>query len=53
MYLGDREADDKPLALAPALQVALIFSLVGVLVTGVFPQHVIKLAQDLLAPWIS
>ena len=53
MYLGDREADDKPLVLAPALQVALIVSLVGVVVTGVFPQHVIKLAQDLITPWIS
>jgi hypothetical protein len=33
--------------------VALIVSLVGVVVTGVFPQHVIKLAQDLITPWIS
>jgi NADH-quinone oxidoreductase subunit N len=53
MYLGDREADDKPLVLAPALQVALIVSLVGILVTGIFPQHVIKLAQDLITPWVS
>jgi NADH-quinone oxidoreductase subunit N len=53
MYLGDREADDKPLVLAPALQVALIVSLVGVLVTGIFPQHFIKLAQDLITPWVS
>jgi NADH-quinone oxidoreductase subunit N len=53
MYLSDREADDKPLALAPALQVALIVSLVGVLITGIFPQHVIKLAQDLISPWVS
>ena len=53
MYLGDRVADDRPLSLAPALQVALIVSLVGILITGVFPQHVIKLAHDLIAPWIS
>ena len=28
MYLGDRIADDKPLSLSPALQTALVVSLV-------------------------
>jgi NADH-quinone oxidoreductase subunit N len=53
MYLGDRVADNKPLALSPALQTALIVSVVGVLVVGVFPQPLIKIAQDLVGPLAS
>jgi NADH-quinone oxidoreductase subunit N len=49
MYLGDRIADNKPLALSPALQTALAVSVIGVIVVGVFPQPIIKIAQDLLA----
>src|SRR5919107_1474455 len=45
MYLGDRIADNKPLALSPALQVALAVSVVGVIVIGVYPQPLIALAQ--------
>ena len=48
MYLGDRIADNKPLALSPALQTALVVSVVGVIVVGIFPQKFIKIAQDLL-----
>ena len=48
MYLGDRIADNKPLALSPALQVALAVSVVGVIVIGVYPQPLIALAQRLL-----
>lgn len=48
MYLGDRIADNKPLALSPALQVALAVSVVGVIVIGVYPQPLIALAQNLL-----
>jgi NADH-quinone oxidoreductase subunit N len=48
MYLGDRVADNRPLALSPALQTALIVSVVGVLVVGVYPHPFIKLAQDLI-----
>jgi NADH-quinone oxidoreductase subunit N len=48
MYLGDRIADNKPLALSPALQVALAFSVVGVIVVGLYPQPLIALAQNLL-----
>jgi NADH-quinone oxidoreductase subunit N len=48
MYLGDRVADNRPLALSPALQTALIVSVIGVLVVGVYPQPVVKLAQDLI-----
>jgi len=49
MYLGDRIADNKPLALSPALQTALVVSVVGVIVVGVYPQPFISLAKDLIA----
>jgi NADH-quinone oxidoreductase subunit N len=48
MYLGDRMADNKPLALSPALQTVLIVSVIGILFVGIYPQPVIKLAQDLI-----
>jgi NADH-quinone oxidoreductase subunit N len=48
MYLGDRVADNKPLALSPALQVALVVSMVGILVIGVYPQPLIELARSFL-----
>ncbi len=50
MYLGDRIADNQPLELSPALRIALVVSLVGILFTGVYPQPLINLAQKLLAP---
>jgi NADH-quinone oxidoreductase subunit N len=53
MYLGDRIADNKPLALSPALQTALIVSVIGVLAVGVYPQPLVKLAQDLIGPLAS
>ena len=53
MYLGDRVADDRPLALSPALRVALIFALVVIIATGVYPQPFINLAQKLIAPLTS
>lgn len=49
MYLGDRVADNKPLALSPALQTVLVVSVVGVLVVGVYPQPLVALAQTLMA----
>ena len=48
MYLGDRVADDKPLATSPALQTALWVSLAGIVVIGVYPQPVIELAKRLI-----
>jgi NADH-quinone oxidoreductase subunit N len=48
MYLGDRIADNKPLALSPALQVALAIAVVGIIVIGVYPQPFIALAQTLI-----
>src|SRR5215216_1710593 len=53
MYLGDRIADNRPLALSPALQTALVASLVGILVIGIYPQPFIRLAQDLIEPIVS
>lgn len=53
MYLGDRVADDKPLSLSPALQTALVVSLVGILFIGVYPQPLIAVVQKLLAPLAS
>jgi len=48
MYLGDRIADTKPLALSPALQVALAVSVIGIIVVGIYPQPFIELAQKLI-----
>lgn len=53
MYLGDRIADNKPLALSPALQAALIVSVVGILAVGIVPHWLIKLTQDLIGPLAS
>jgi NADH-quinone oxidoreductase subunit N len=49
MYLGDRIADNKPLALSPALQVSLIVCLIGVIAVGILPHQVLKLTRDLVA----
>ena len=45
MYLGDHIADDKPLALSPALQTALVVSLVGIIFIGIYPQPLIRLLK--------
>jgi NADH-quinone oxidoreductase subunit N len=50
MYLGDRVADDRPLSLSPALRSALIVSLIGIIVIGVYPQPFIAIAQKLFPP---
>jgi NADH-quinone oxidoreductase subunit N len=48
MYLSDRVADDRPLALSPALMTALVVSLVGIIFIGIYPQPFINIAQGLL-----
>jgi NADH-quinone oxidoreductase subunit N len=48
MYLGDRIADNKPLTLSPALQVALAVAVIGIIAIGVYPQPVIDLAKRLI-----
>ena len=49
MYLGDAVADRAPLSLSPALRVALIVAVVGVVVIGIYPQPFINMAQTLVA----
>ena len=49
MYLGDRVADDKPLAFSPALWTALYVSLAGIVFIGVYPQPVVDAAKKLIA----
>jgi NADH-quinone oxidoreductase subunit N len=53
MYLSERVADDRPLALSPALRVALVVSLIGVIIIGIYPQPFISLAQKLITPLAS
>jgi NADH-quinone oxidoreductase subunit N len=50
MYLGDGVADERPLSLSPALKVALVVSLIGIIVMGIYPQPFINLAQKLITP---
>jgi K+-transporting ATPase c subunit len=50
MYLGDRVADERPLSLSPALRSALIVSLIGIVVIGIYPQPFIAIAQKLFPP---
>src|SRR5882762_5908230 len=50
MYLGDTIADDKPLSLSPALRAALVVSLLGIILIGVFPQRLIEIVQRLMGP---
>ena len=45
MYIGDREADARPLSLSTPLQTALIVCAVAVIFMGVFPQPFIKAAE--------
>jgi NADH-quinone oxidoreductase subunit N len=48
MYLSDRVADARPLSLSTPLKTALVVSLVGVIVLGIYPQPFIDLAQKLM-----
>ena len=52
MYLGDRIADNKPLALSPALQAALVVAVAGVLIVGIYPQPLIDTTQKLMRPFV-
>jgi NADH-quinone oxidoreductase subunit N len=48
MFLGDRVADDRPLAFSLALKVSVAVSLVGVLFIGIWPQPIIKVTKILI-----
>src|SRR6266581_4495760 len=49
MYLGDSVADERTLSLSPALRTALLTSLVGIVLIGIYPQPFIVLAQKLFS----
>jgi NADH-quinone oxidoreductase subunit N len=53
MYLGDKAADERPLALSPALRAALVFASIGIVLIGVYPQPFINMAQTLLAAFTA
>jgi NADH-quinone oxidoreductase subunit N len=53
MYLGDRIADDQPLSFSPGLRTALVVSVIGVIVLGIYPQPFLDIAQKLLHPLIT
>ena len=48
MFLGDRLADDRPLALSIALRVSVAVSVAGILVIGIFPQKLVLLTETLI-----
>ncbi|MBV9958309.1 MAG: NADH-quinone oxidoreductase subunit N [Acidobacteria bacterium] len=48
MYIGERVADERPLALSNALKAALVAALIGIIIIGIFPQPFINLAQHLM-----
>lgn len=45
MYIGDREADARPLSLSAPLQTALVVCAVAVILIGVYPQPFISAAE--------
>jgi NADH-quinone oxidoreductase subunit N len=49
MYLGERAAAERPLSLSPALTTALVVCVVGVVLIGVYPQPVIRVAEALVS----
>ena len=49
MYLGEQVADERPLALSPALKTALVIACVCIIFIGVYPQPFISLAQSVTA----
>jgi hypothetical protein len=53
MYLGDRIADNRPLALSPALVAALVVCVIGVIAIGIVPDRVLRITQDLIGPIAS
>jgi NADH-quinone oxidoreductase subunit N len=48
MYIGDREADARPLSLSAPLQTALVVCAVFVVLIGVYPQPLIKAAESVV-----
>jgi NADH-quinone oxidoreductase subunit N len=53
MYLGDRVADDRPLALSWPLRTALVFALLGIIGIGIYPQPLIAVTTALMTPVVA
>jgi NADH-quinone oxidoreductase subunit N len=53
MYIGDREADARPLSLSAPLQTALVVCAVAVIFIGVYPQPFIHAAEAVAASLTS
>ncbi len=49
MYIGDREADARPLALSAPLRTALVVCAVAVILIGVYPHPFIKAAEAVVS----
>lgn len=49
MYIGDREADARPLSLSPALQTALVVCAIAIIFIGVYPHPLIKAAEAVVS----
>jgi NADH-quinone oxidoreductase subunit N len=49
MYIGERVADERPLALSPALRTALVVCAVFVILIGVYPLPFIKAAETVVS----
>jgi NADH-quinone oxidoreductase subunit N len=50
MYIGDREADPRPLSLSAPLKTALVVCALAVILIGVYPQPLINAAEKLIMP---
>jgi NADH:ubiquinone oxidoreductase subunit 2 (subunit N) len=48
MYIGDREADARPLSLSKPLRTALVVCAVFVILIGVYPHPFIKAAESVV-----
>jgi NADH-quinone oxidoreductase subunit N len=48
MYIGDREADARPLSLSSPLQTALVVCAVAVILIGIYPHPFIKMAEAVI-----
>jgi NADH-quinone oxidoreductase subunit N len=53
MYLDEGAADERPLSISPALEIALGVAVFGIILIGVYPQPFINLAQSVFASLAS
>src|SRR5205085_5146447 len=48
MYFREQPADNRPLALSPALKTALVVACIGIILIGIYPQPFIHFAQSMI-----